>query len=94
MKGSGFPKIREYLSGGPHNKGYSILVSILGSIYFGKLPYRFRARILEFAAVPVLASQPMTGGFVRIFRYYHAAIRSKASRRVFGVRSWDFVTIA
>ena len=71
MKGSGLhmgiPKIREYFSGGPHNKGYSILVSILGSIYFGKLPYRFWARILEFAAVPVLASQPMTGSFVRIF---------------------------
>ena len=28
-----------YLFGGPHNKDYSILGSILGSSYFGKLPY-------------------------------------------------------
>ena len=26
--------------GGPHNKDYSILGSILGSPYFGNLPYR------------------------------------------------------
>ena len=35
----GFPKIRGALFGGPHNKDYSILGSILGSPYFGKLPY-------------------------------------------------------
>ena len=35
----GFPKIRGTLFGGPHNKDYSILGSILGSPYFGKLPY-------------------------------------------------------
>ena len=29
-----------YLFGGPHNKDYSILGSILGSPYFGKLPIR------------------------------------------------------
>ena len=28
-----------YLFGGPYNKGYSILGSILGSLHFGKLPY-------------------------------------------------------
>ena len=28
-----------YLLGGPNNKDYSILESILGSPYFGKLPY-------------------------------------------------------
>ena len=28
-----------YLFGGPHNKDYSILGSILGSLYLGKLPY-------------------------------------------------------
>ena len=28
-----------YLFGGPNNKDYSILGSILGSPYFGKLPY-------------------------------------------------------
>ena len=33
----GFPKLG-YLTGGPHNKEYSILGSILGSPYFGKLP--------------------------------------------------------
>ena len=35
----GFPKIR-YLSRGPKNKDYSILGPILGSPYFGKLPFR------------------------------------------------------
>ena len=35
----GFPKIRGYLFGGPNNQDYSILGSILGSPYFGKLPY-------------------------------------------------------
>ena len=30
-----------YLFGGPHNKDYSILGSILGSPYFGKLPFRY-----------------------------------------------------
>ena len=34
-----FPKIRGSNLGGPHNKDYSILGSILGSPYFGKLPY-------------------------------------------------------
>ena len=35
----GFPKIRGTLAGGPYNKDYNILESILGSPYFGKLPY-------------------------------------------------------
>ena len=35
----GFPKIRGNLFGGPYNKDYSILGSILGSPYFGELPY-------------------------------------------------------
>ena len=35
----GFPKINGTLFGSPHNKDYSILGSILGSHYFGKLPY-------------------------------------------------------
>ena len=35
----GFPKIRGTFFGGPINKDYSILGSILGSHYFGKLPY-------------------------------------------------------
>ena len=35
----GFPKIKGTLFGGPHNKDYSILGSILGSPYFGKLPH-------------------------------------------------------
>ena len=34
----GFPKIRGTFFGGPHNKDYNILGSILGSTYFGKLP--------------------------------------------------------
>ena len=33
-----FPKIRGTFLGGPFNKGYRILGSILGSPYFGKLP--------------------------------------------------------
>ena len=35
----GFTKIRGTFLGGHNNKGYSILGSILGSPYFGKLPY-------------------------------------------------------
>ena len=42
----GFPKTRGTIWGGPHNKDYSILGSILGSTlgspYFGKLPYKDR----------------------------------------------------
>ena len=34
----GFPKIRGTILGGYYNKDYSILGSILGSPYFGKLP--------------------------------------------------------
>ena len=34
-----FPKIKGTFWGGPYNKGYSILGSILGSPYFGKPPY-------------------------------------------------------
>ena len=33
----GFPKSRGTFLGGPHNKDHSILGSILGSPYFGKL---------------------------------------------------------
>ena len=36
----GFPEIRSTLLGGPYNKDYSILGSILGSPYLGKLPYK------------------------------------------------------
>ena len=36
----GFPRIRGTLFGGPNNEDYSILGSILGSPYFGKLLYR------------------------------------------------------
>ena len=34
----GFPKIRGTLFGSPYNKDYSILGSLLGPHYFGKLP--------------------------------------------------------
>ena len=34
----GFPKIRGTCLGGPHNKDSSVLGSILGSPYLGKLP--------------------------------------------------------
>ena len=34
-----FPQIRGYLIGDPHNKGYSILGSILGYPNLGKLSY-------------------------------------------------------
>ena len=37
----GVSQNKGYLSGGPHNKDYSILGSILGSPYLGKLPYSF-----------------------------------------------------
>ena len=35
----GFPKIMGTLFWGPHNKGCSILGSIMGSPYFGKVPF-------------------------------------------------------
>ena len=35
----GFPKNEGYLFGGPHNKDYHILGSILGSPDLGKRPY-------------------------------------------------------
>ena len=38
IQGLGFPKIKGTLYGGPYNKDYSILVSILGSSSLGKLP--------------------------------------------------------
>ena len=33
--------------GGPYNKDYSILGSILGSPYLGKLPYRSKRKLSE-----------------------------------------------
>ena len=36
----GFSQNWRYPLGGPHNKDYSILGSILGSPHFGKLPHR------------------------------------------------------
>ena len=36
----GFAIIRGTFLGGPSSKDYSILGSILGSLYFGKLPFR------------------------------------------------------
>ena len=41
MQNIGFSKIGGYLFGGPNNKDYSILGSILGYRNFGKLPYRY-----------------------------------------------------
>ena len=35
----GFPRIRGTIFGGPNYKDYNILGYILGSPYFGKLPY-------------------------------------------------------
>ena len=35
----GFPQLRGTFFGGPYKKDYSILGSILGYPYFGKLPY-------------------------------------------------------
>ena len=40
----GFPKLW-VLFGGPHNKDYNILGSILGSPYFGKLPFRIAGHL-------------------------------------------------
>ena len=41
MKGNlGVSQNYGYLFGSPHNKDYSILGSILGFPYFGKLPFR------------------------------------------------------
>ena len=43
-----------YLFGGPHNKGYSILGSILGSPYLGKLPYHLCSGYDEMHACGVI----------------------------------------
>ena len=40
----GFPEIRGTLFGGPYSKDYSMLGYILGSPYFGKLPYPNRPK--------------------------------------------------
>ena len=37
-----FPTIRGTFLGGPHNKGYNIWESILGSLYFGRLLNSFK----------------------------------------------------
>ena len=39
LYGLGFPQNSGYHFGGPYTKDYSILESILGSPYFGKLPF-------------------------------------------------------
>ena len=43
----GFPRIRGTLFGGPYNKDYSILGSILGSPYFGKVPNELESKLLK-----------------------------------------------
>ena len=47
----GFPKIGGYLFGDPHNKDCSILGSIVGSPYSGKLPFGCPARLSWIAEV-------------------------------------------
>ena len=39
----GFPKLGGLPFLGPHNKDYNIFGSILGSPYFGKLPYKLKS---------------------------------------------------
>ena len=62
----GFPKIGGTFFGGSHNKDYSILGSILGSPYFGKLPYlciRREMRMLKrYACGNRLCSVPRVRG--------------------------------
>ena len=50
-----------YLFGGPHNKDYSILGSIVGCPYFGKLPYRglYRRTTLGDFAGDTLGQSPL-----------------------------------
>ena len=48
----GFPKIRGLPFGGPNNKDCSIWGSILGSPYFGKLPFGFEVEALSESWVP------------------------------------------
>ena len=50
----GFPKLGAPFFGGPYNKDYNMLVSILGSPYLGKLPYQHSA---PGAATPPAATQ-------------------------------------
>ena len=47
----GFPKVEGYPFGGPNNKDYSILGSILGSPHLGKLPYKAHREFDPFQGV-------------------------------------------
>ena len=74
----GFPKIRGYLFGGPNNKDYSILGSILGSPYFGKLLYSYMdplvlltLDLLRLEALPVWK----LFGFRAVFWYSNHTLR-------------------
>ena len=53
----GFPKIRGTLLGGPYNKDYSILGSILGSPCFEKLPYKGCAESSRWLGFQIYASE-------------------------------------
>ena len=57
----GFPKIRGTIFRGFHKKDCSILGSIWGSPYFGKLPYNLLFRQRVCLRDPVLAPQPGKG---------------------------------
>ena len=69
-----------YLFGGPHNKDYSILGSILGPPYFGKLPYRGYSQIpysnqeVELAVSPPASSAPPAASKEHVFSLLCASI--------------------
>ena len=54
----GVPQNYGYLLGGPYNKGYNILGSILGYLNFGKLPY-----------TGLLVETPGVDGSLRVLRW-------------------------
>ena len=59
-----FPKIRDPCLGGPHNKDYYILGSILGSPNFGKLSYRPQNTIVLIMGTPKTAPLALGNPFL------------------------------
>ena len=70
----GFPKLGVPYWG-PHNKDYSILGSILGSPYFGKLPYRDNGKNGNYTLGLYWENGKENGSYILRFRVSGSGIR-------------------
>ena len=61
----GFPKIGSTSLGGPHNKDYNFSWSILGSVYFGKLPFAQNDKPMAATPSPLTSSQDLGIGMLQ-----------------------------